>query len=368
MGISTEFRKNAFQKIVTIPSKKLSSSSTYGSPFAGAESIKATDADLYWQTVCDLGAYFRLKLLNHFNPTDTGRVDPSKMEFPKVCITLGSGLDAFGETIQDPLIIKYNNLPGLEFMELGNVPGHKKCLIAGRLQDGTPVVALSGRIHTYERNGNVDESALLTAAILDAGIHNLILTNAAGSLDPNHLPGTVMLATSIAKETVPNFGSGLQHPYAGDLFYPAHVVCTEFHERLGAIAAELGIRTFEGSYIQYPGRRYEFPAEIARLANERQQMLQGPYAKFAPGAVGMSTGHEVEAACQHATRPEFNGEHALPLPRVVILSTITNLGAGLSDKPPSHDEVKEEGEKIAPLHVQLLTDLVGMMNEERVAA
>lgn len=366
MGISTEFRKAATQKFVTEPLEKSYPESIFGSELPEGVSTKVSDADLYWQTVCDLGAYLKLKLLDHFNPDYSGRIDPSKIDFPKVSITLGSGLDAFGDSIEDPLIIKYGDLPGLEFMELGTVPGHKKCLIAGRLHDGTPVVALSGRIHSYERDGNVDESALLTAAVLDAGIHNLILTNAAGSLDPDRLPGTVMLGTGIAKETVPNFGTGLQHPYAGALFYPAHVICTDFHIRLEKKASELGINTFQGSYVQYPGRRYEFPTEIARLANERKQMLQGHNPLLALGAVGMSTGHEVEAACQHATRPEFNGEDALPLPRVVIISTITNLGAGLSDTPPNHKEVEEEAKKIAPLFVQLLTELVGWMNEERV--
>lgn len=353
MGISTDFRKHALNILTNKdPSRD--------------GLIPPTDADLYWQTVCDLGAYLKLKLLDHFNPDYAGRVNLSKMDFPKVSITLGSGLDAFGDSIKDPLVIKYDKLPGLQFMKLGNVAGHKKCLIAGRLEDGTPVVALSGRIHSYEREGNVDESALLTAAILDAGIHNLILTNAAGSIDPAHPPGSVMLGTSIAKETVPNFGTGLYHPYAGDLFYPAHVVCTDFNDKLADTASELGIRTFQGTYIQYPGRRYEFPGEVARLANERQQMLAGPYSKLAPGAVGMSTGHEVEAACQHATRHEFKGDYALPLPRVVILSTITNLGAGLSDTPPNHKEVEEEGRKIALLFVNLLTKLVGWMNDDDI--
>lgn len=232
---------------------------------------------------------------------------------PSAALVLGSGLGGLVEEVEDAIRIPYAELPG--FPQSG-VTGHAGTLVAGRFA-GRPVLMMAGRAHYYEHgDAAVMRPALETLAGI--GVTKLILTNAAGSLDPEMLPGSVMLVTDHI-----NFSGS--NPLFGEPTDRRFVGLTEAYDAgmRGAIeraAAAVDIRLHKGVYMWFSGPSFETPAEIrmARL--------------FGAHAVGMSTVPEVILA-------RFLGL------RVAACSVITNLAAGMTGAELSHQETKD----MAPL-------------------
>lgn len=225
---------------------------------------------------------------------------------PKVGIVLGSGLGPVADSLEDAVRIPYGDLPG--FPEPG-VAGH-----AGRLSLGyvwqTPVAIMQGRAHYYE-TGEADAMKVPVRTLRRIGCETLILTNAAGSINPDAGPGSVMLLSDHIGFTgvSPLFGEQGDRRFV-DL---SDAYDVKLREQFEAAAERVGIRLHDGIYMWFCGPHFETPAEI-RAAKV-----------FGATAVGMSTVPEVILA-RHAGM------------RVAALSIITNLAAGMSETKLSHQQ------------------------------
>jgi len=232
---------------------------------------------------------------------------------PKTALVLGSGLGGLVDEVEDGVRIAYSELPG--FPRSG-VTGHAGQVVAGRLA-GVPVLMLAGRAHYYE-HGNAAIMRPALEVLAAVGIDKLILTNAAGSLEPDMGPGSVMLITDHI-----NFSGS--NPLFGEPTDRRFVGLTEAYDRniglaLEKAAAATGTPLHKGVYMWFSGPSFETPAEI-RMARV-----------LGANAVGMSTVPEVILA-------RFLGL------RVAACSVITNLAAGMTGAELSHQETKD----IAPL-------------------
>ena len=224
---------------------------------------------------------------------------------PRVGIVLGSGLGGYADQAERVAAIPYADLPGFPLL---GVAGHSGELTLGRI-GGTPVALLSGRAHYYE-HGRADVMKVAVRTLAALGCGTLVLTNSAGSLRREVEPGSVMLITDHINFTgqSPLFGETGKERFVNMVgAYDAASAA-----RLTAIAAATGVTLHTGTYMWFSGPQFETPAEI------RAAVALGA------DAVGMSTVPEVILA-RHAGLT------------VVALSAITNLGAGMSDEPLSHD-------------------------------
>lgn len=228
---------------------------------------------------------------------------------PDLAIVLGSGLGVLAEAVEDAVRIPYAELPGFPHSA---VSGHAGALVAGRLA-GRPVIALAGRAHYYEEG---DAAAMRPAieALHAAGVEKLILTNAAGSLDPDMPPGSVMIIDD-------HINMAGANPLIGEPTDRRFVGMTEAYDRLmrrglARAAGREDIPIHRGVYCWWSGPSFETPAEIRMIRT------------LGADAVGMSTVPEVILA-------RFFGL------RVAAASVITNLAAGMTGDELSHEETKE---------------------------
>ena len=238
---------------------------------------------------------------------------------PEVGIVLGSGLGGLADDLEDAVAIPFAELPG---WPAATAPGHIGRVLLGRL-GGRAVVMLQGRFHLYEGNdpGLVVQPMLLFRAL---GARVVVLTNAAGGLDPSFGPGTLMIMRDHINLTGRN---PLIGPNADELG-PRFPDMTEawsprLRAGLHAAAAAEGVEMREGIYVGLTGPTYETPAEVRMLA-----ALGGD-------AVGMSTVLECIAA-------RWVGLE------VCGVSLVTNAGAGYSGAPLTHEEVLEAGASAGP--------------------
>jgi purine-nucleoside phosphorylase len=200
--------------------------------------------------------------------------------------------------------------------------------VVGRL-DGTPLVAMQGRVHFYE--GFAPWQVALPARVLcRLGIKALVVTNAAGGIHADFAPGDLMRITDHLNLTARNPLVGPNEDKLGPRFPDVSRAYTpELAEELEAAAAEAGIALRKGVYAQFLGPSYETPAEV------RMARLLGA------DAVGMSTVPEVIVAA-HQSIP------------CCAISCITNHAAGISDKPLRHQEVVAVAQQIEGRLLQLL--------------
>ena len=231
---------------------------------------------------------------------------------PEFGMILGSGLGDFADTLQDRLVIPFTDIPDFP---AATVPGHTGAFVFGT-KHGRSVVCLQGRLHYYEGH----PMALLTMPVrimAKLGVKKLLLTNAAGGVNPSYRPGDLMLITDHINYSGMNplIGAheesfGPRFPDVTDLYSAA----LRLKLKLAAVEAGIGLR--QGVYMMFSGPSYETPAEI------RMARLLGA------DAVGMSTVPEAIVAAQCGIR-------------CLGVSCITNLAAGVSPNRLSHQEVME---------------------------
>jgi purine-nucleoside phosphorylase len=247
----------------------------------------------------------------------------------RAALVLGSGLGGLAERVEGAVRIPYADLPG--FPRSG-VSGHAGTLVAGRLS-GVPVIVLAGRAHYYER-GDAAAMRLPLETVAALGCDTVLLTNAAGSTRPEMPPGSLMAITD-------HIALSGANPLIGEPSDARFVNLVGAYDAallalLRAAAGRLGIRLDEGVYMWFSGPAFETPAEI-RMART-----------LGADAVGMSTVPETILA-------RFLGL------KVVAVSTITNLAAGLAAEGPSHAETKEvagkAADRLAALATGFLADL-----------
>jgi len=238
---------------------------------------------------------------------------------PKVGIVLGSGLGGLADDLADTVSIPFADLPG---WPAATAPGHVGRLLLGRLGE-TPVVMLQGRFHVYEGNdpGLVVQPVLLFRKL---GAEIVVLTNAAGGVNPAFGPGTLMVISDHLNLTgrTPLLGPNADQigPRFQDL---TDAWSPRLRAALKAAGAAEDVDLAEGVYAGLLGPQYETPAEV--------RMLRG----LGADAVGMSTVLECIAA--RWTGLEVCG-----------VSLVTNAGAGYSGEPLSHEEVMAAGAEAGP--------------------
>ena len=238
---------------------------------------------------------------------------------PRIGIVLGSGLGGLADELTDPAVIPFEELPG---WPAATAPGHAGRLLLGRLSR-TPVVMLQGRFHLYEGNdpGLVVQPVLLMRRL---GADIVVLTNAAGGVNPSFGPGTLMVINDHLNLTgrTPLLG-----PNADDIGprFPdmTGVWDPELRAALAAAAAAEAVAMTEGVYAGLLGPAYETPAEVRMLHT------------LGADAVGMSTVLEAIAARWAGLR-------------VCGVSLVTNAGAGYTGQPLSHEEVLAAGNEAGP--------------------
>ena len=245
---------------------------------------------------------------------------------PKLGLVLGSGLGGLVDGLEGATRFRYTDLP---HFPQSTVSSHAAELVIGRLA-GVEVAVLAGRVHAYE-TGRADAMATPIATLKGLGASGLILTNAAGSLHETMPPGALMLIADHINLSGRNPLIGVEGDgrFANmvDAYDPA------WRATARAVAAREGIDLHEGVYGWFLGPSFETPAEI-RMART-----------LGMDAVGMSTVPETILARFHGLR-------------VLGISSITNLGAGMTGQGLSHHETKDVGATIVPRLTALLGALV----------
>ena len=221
-------------------------------------------------------------------------------DVPTVTMVLGSGLGAVADLIEDPTVIDYADLPGFP---RPTVSGHAGRIVSGNLANA-PVMILQGRAHAYEGHAMAD-LALPARALRSAGVETLVLTNAAGGLREDLMPGRLMLITDHINWSGMSPLIGPNNDAIGPRFLDMSAAYDpDLRAALQRSADKAGIDLAEGVYLWVPGPNFETPAEI------RAFRILGA------DAVGMSTVPEMLAA-RHCGL------------RVAAVSGITNLAAGM---------------------------------------
>ena len=253
---------------------------------------------------------------------------------PEVAIVLGSCLGPFADTIEDPIVIDYKDIPN--FL-ISTVDSHAGKLIFGTVA-GKKVVCMSGRFHSYE--GYDFEQLVIPVRLFKLlGVKATILTNAAGAVNESYRPGDIM----IVKDHIKLAGhSPLRGPNVdefGPRFFDVTHMYTPALRALAKDCAEgIDLRVHEGVYYFFTGPQFETPAEI------RAVRILGA------DAVGMSTVTEALTAA-HCGMP------------LMCLSVMTNMAAGVLDRPLTNGEVDETAKTIATRFSAYVTKIIGRIGE-----
>lgn len=247
----------------------------------------------------------------------------------KVGIVLGSGLGAFADSLTEATEFPYESIP---HFPSSSVEGHKGKLIAGKFEN-VPVLVMAGRVHAYEGYSAADV-VFPARVMVTSGARNLVLTNAAGAVNTAFRPGDLMVITDQLNLTGlnPLVGpelSELGHRFTdvSTAYHPAHI------ETCDKAARRIGLSLRKGVYAGLLGPSFETPAEIRMLRT------------MGADAVGMSTVLETIAAHQMRAR-------------VLGISCITNMAAGILKQKIHHQEVMEVGARVSSVFLELIGSLL----------
>jgi purine-nucleoside phosphorylase len=236
---------------------------------------------------------------------------------PKIGLVLGSGLGGFADSLTDATRIPFSEIPAFP---RSTALGHAGQLVIGKA-GAVPVAVMQGRVHLYE-GYSPQQVAFPVRVFGRMGIRSVILTNAAGGINLNYQQGVLVLIRDHInlQGTNPLVGAnddrfGLRFP---DM---THAYAKDYRALAKEEAAKLGMNLHEGVYAALLGPSYETPAEINYLRI------------IGADLVGMSTAFEVIAARHMKIK-------------VLAISCVTNMAAGILDQPLSHQEVMETGERV----------------------
>ena len=266
------------------------------------------------------------------------RIDEAAAKVLAVCgkadigVILGSGLGDYAEALEDVVKLPYSEIPGFP---RSTVAGHAGMWCCGTLY-GKRVVMMQGRFHYYE-GYSMKDVTLPVRVMQKIGVKTLVVTNAAGGVNLGYHPGELMVIGDM-------FSMTAQNPLIGpnlDAFGPRFPdMSCAFDKELRALAHECaneqGFALREGVYAQMTGPTYETPAEIRMLRT------------LGADAVGMSTVPEVIVA-RHGGM------------RVLGISCITNMAAGILDQPLNHAEVTETANRVKGQFRELLDRIIEKM-------
>ncbi len=251
---------------------------------------------------------------------------------PQVGLILGSGLGSYADRLDDAVAIPYADIPGFP---VSTIHGHAGRLVIGR-RAGATCVAMQGRVHLYE-GWRAAEVAFPARVLVALGARVLMVTNAAGGLDPSWAPGTLMLIRDHIDMLRDHALRGPNDERLGPRFPDMTVAyAAELRALVREVASRLGVLLEEGVYVAMPGPTYETPAEVRML------QILGAH------ATGMSTVPEVVVARHMGAR-------------VIGISCITNHAAGLSPGTLSHEEVTENAARVRATFEGLLDGVLAAL-------
>ena len=247
----------------------------------------------------------------------------------KVGVVLGSGLGAFADTLDDRVETPYAAIPG---WPASTAAGHAGKLVEGRIGD-TTIIVLAGRAHLYE-GYTAQQVTFGVHELARRGVRSLVLTNAAGGINLGYKPGQLVLISDHINLLGANPLTGPNDDSLGPRFPDmSEAYSSEYRESARQAAAELGVTLEEGVYAALPGPSYETPAEIRYLR------------RIGADLVGMSTVPETIAANHMGMK-------------VLAISCVTNMAAGILPGRLAHEEVLETGARVQDLLVSLLRAVV----------
>ena len=248
---------------------------------------------------------------------------------PRVALVLGSGLGNYADSMNVKAEISYSEIRDFP---VSTVPGHAGKFIFGYVGE-VPVVCMKGRVHYYE--GYPISDVVLPARLMKRmGAQILFLTNASGGINTSFGAGDFMLIQDHISCFAPNPLIGQNVDEFGVRFPDMSTVYDrELQDKIRKAARDNGINLKEGVYAQLTGPSFESPAEIRMLRT------------LGADAVGMSTVVEAIAANHMGMR-------------ICGISCVSNLAAGLSANPLTHEEVQEAADKAAPLVQKLITQSI----------
>ncbi len=251
---------------------------------------------------------------------------------PSIGLILGSGLGEFAETLDDRVSIPTSSIEGYPTI---SVEGHAGELVFGKLigKDGMKkdILAFKGRLHFYE-SGDLSEAVLPIRVARELGIRRLIITNAAGGMNPLFSAGDLMLIRDFINTTFENPLLTIDTKYRQNNDFHESYLSDLLIQKALSVARELRISLRQGTYCWVKGPSYETAAEI--------QMLR----RMGGDAVGMSTVPEIIVASHLGIE-------------CVVISCITNMATGLSMKKLSHNEVTETAKRVRKHFSELITAL-----------
>ena len=248
---------------------------------------------------------------------------------------LGSGLGAFADALEDAVAVPFAEIP---HFPASTVVGHSGALVIGRSR-GVPVAVMKGRVHFYEGYG-LDQVVFPVRVLGRLGVKTLVITNAAGAINPAFAPGDLM----VIEDHVNLLGNPLLGPNE-EALGPRFPDMSEAYDRglrdvAEAACQAAAVRCHRGVYVSLTGPSYETPAEIRMFRT------------MGADAVGMSTAPEVIAARHMGMR-------------VAGLSCLTNMAAGVTDRKLDHREVLETGERVKSALLEVLARIVTEAARER---
>lgn len=247
----------------------------------------------------------------------------------RVGVVLGSGLGAFADALQESVAISYEEIDGFA---RSTVEGHAGRLILGKIE-GVPVAVMQGRFHYYE-GYSLDEVTFPMRTLGLLGVKSVVLTNAAGGLNNTFTQGALMVISDHLNLMGANPLRGANDMRFGARFPDmSEVYDREYQECAVREAHAMGIELRRGIYAALTGPSYETPAEIRMLR------------VLGADAIGMSTVPEAIVA-RHMSL------------KVLGISCITNMAAGVLDRPIDHAEVMETGERVRETFTELLRRVI----------
>lgn len=251
---------------------------------------------------------------------------------PEVALILGSGLGDLADEIENPVKIKYDDIP---HFPVSTVEGHAGQFVIGMFE-GRRVIAMQGRFHFYE-GYSMQTCTFPVRVMKELGVTNLLLTNAAGGANTAYVPGDLMLITDHMNFAGTNPLIGKNDDKFGPRFPDAsNIYDKALNLKIRDIAKSLKIRLQEGVYVMNSGPSYETPAEVRMLR------LLGA------DAVGMSTVPEALVANHMGMK-------------VTGISCITNMAAGILDQPLHHGEVVETANMVKKTFSTLIKNIVPIL-------
>jgi len=253
---------------------------------------------------------------------------------PAIGVVLGSGLGAFADALDEAATVPFGDIP---HFPASTVAGHSGALVVGRSR-GVPVAVLKGRVHHYE-GYSLAEVVFPVRVLGRLGVRTLVVTNAAGAINASFRPGELM----ILEDHINLLGNpmiGANEEALGPRFFDmSEAYDRRLRDAAARACAAVGVACHRGVYVSVTGPSYETPAEIRMFRT------------LGADAVGMSTVPEVIAA-RHLGM------------RVLGLSCLTNMAAGVSDRKLDHREVLETGERVKAALLEVLARLVTEATED----